>query len=146
MPQLHKSATSAFSPNQLFKLIMDVEQYPDFLPFCQNTHIHESSNAHMRADMSIGYKGFTGTFQSNITMQAPEKINIQQTHGSLKHLNSTWILTLEGAGCRIEFQIDFEPKSWLLKKIISPILNEMGDTMLSAFLNRAQSIYSNTSP
>lgn len=142
MPQLNKTATTSFTPTQLFDLIIDVEKYPEFLPFCTHTHIYEASDAHMLADMSIGYKNFSGTFRSKINLLKPYRIQIQQDHGSLKHLESEWKIEPIPTGSTVHFSIDFEPKSWLLKKLIAPILNDMGAVMLDSFLKRATYLYS----
>lgn len=141
MPQLHKTATTIFTPTQLFDLVMDVGQYPEFLPFCTHTHIYETSDTHMLADMSIGYKAFSGTFRSKINLLRPNRIHIEQDHGSLKHLESEWKFEAIPTGSNVYFSIDFEPKSWLLKKLISPILNEMGEVMLDRFIQRAEKIF-----
>lgn len=143
MPKLFKTTTAPYSQPQLFDLVADVAAYPQFLPFCTKTDIHENSELHMIADMHIGYKSFTGTFQSKVTKEYPHILHMEQTHGSLKYLHSTWsfqphtISTLS----TIKFTIDFEPSSWLIGKLINPILDEMGNVMIQSFLNRAKIIY-----
>jgi coenzyme Q-binding protein COQ10 len=143
MPKLFKTATAPYSSHQLFDLVADVAAYPQFLPFCTKTDIHENSETHMIADMHIGYKSFTGAFQSNVTKEPPHILRMEQTHGSLKYLHSTWSFQPHATPTlsMIEFTIDFEPSSWLVGKLITPILDEMGNVMIQAFLNRAKVIY-----
>jgi coenzyme Q-binding protein COQ10 len=143
MPKLFKTATAPYSPHQLFDLVADVAAYPQFLPFCTKTDIHENSDTHMIADMHIGYKSFTGTFQSKVTKEYPHLLRMEQTHGSLKYLLSAWSFQSHIASTvsTIEFTIDFEPSSWLIGKLINPILDELGNVMIQSFLNRAKVIY-----
>lgn len=143
MPKFFKTTTAPYAQQQMFDLVADVGAYPEFLPFCTKTEIHENSETHMIADMHIGYKGFTGAFQSNVTKDSPHTLKIEQTHGSLKYLHSTWSFKSQPlqTSSFIEFTIDFEPKSWLLGKILPPLLNEMGNVMIQSFLNRAAIIY-----
>lgn len=143
MPKLFKTATAPYSQDQLFELVADVAAYPQFLPFCTKTDIHENSDTHMVADMHIGYKRFTGSFQSNVTKETPHALHMEQTHGSLKYLRSTWSFQPHTTPMlsTIEFTIDFEPSSWIVGKLINPILDEMGNVMIQSFLNRAKAIY-----
>lgn len=142
MPKLSKTASAPYSQQQLYGLVADVAAYPQFLPFCTKTTIHESSDTHMIADMYIGYKGFTGSFQSHVSMESPTLLRMKQSHGALKYLDSQWEFihqTTTSSG--VNFSIDFEAKSWVMGKLINPILDEMANVMLQSFLNRAKVIY-----
>ena len=143
MPKLFKTTTAPYSHHQLFDLVADVAAYPQFLPFCTQTDIHENSETHMIADMHIGYKSFTGAFQSKVTKEFPHALRMEQIHGSLKYLHSAWSFQphTTPAVSTIEFAIDFEPSSWLIGKLINPILDEMSNVMIQSFLNRAKVIY-----
>lgn len=150
MPKLLKSARVHYTPEQLFNLVADVNSYPEYLPFCASTLVHTNTPTHMLADMTLAYKAFSGTFQSNITKDFPNKIFIEQSHGQLKYLHSTWEFqqsTLQNSQptshpiTYINFNIDFEANSWLIGKMISPILESLGDLMMQSFLDRAKHIY-----
>jgi coenzyme Q-binding protein COQ10 len=152
MPKLYKTATTHYSQQELFSLVADVEKYPEFLPFCTKIEVHESSNAHLVADMHIGYKGFSGAFRSKVLKDFPHTLTIEQTHGNLKHLRSLWTfhknaVEMEKTGStlqqlsRIEFMIDFEPSSWLVGKLITPLMEDMGHTIMQSFLQRASAVF-----
>ncbi|MCP5322492.1 MAG: type II toxin-antitoxin system RatA family toxin [Candidatus Paracaedibacteraceae bacterium] len=153
MPKLFKTACVTYSDVQLFQLVSDVEKYPDFLPFCSKTIIHKSTETLLIADMHIGYKGFSGAFQSEVTKRFPVSLDMKQTHGSLKYLTSSWVFkkvsTMQPRGvtmqpeCIIEFRVDFEPSSWLVGKLVSPLMNEIADMMMQAFIKRADFLYGN---
>lgn len=144
MPKLFRTAKAPYSQQQLYDLVADVKAYPQFLPFCTKTTVHESSDTHMVADMHIGYRGFTGSFQSTVAMESPHWLKMKQTHGALKHLDSQWEFTYETeTSTQVTFSVDFESSSWLLSKLINPLLDEMGNVMLQSFLNRAKVIYGN---
>lgn len=152
MPKLYKSTNANYSQQALFNLVADVEKYPEFLPFCTKITIHESSDTHLLADMHIGYKVFSGVFQSRVAKDFPKEIHIKQTHGSLNYLTSSWTfkhstptISLSEStlypSSTIEFMIDFQPSSWLVGKLLTPLMDELGNTMMQAFLNRAATIY-----
>jgi coenzyme Q-binding protein COQ10 len=142
MPKLFKTASAPYSQQQLYDLVADVAAYPQFLPFCTQTTVHESSDTLMIADMHIGYKGFTGSFQSLVSMKPHTLLNMKQSHGVLKYLDSLWeFKELTDTSSVVNFSIDFEAKSWVMGKLINPILDEMANVMLQSFLNRAKVIY-----
>jgi coenzyme Q-binding protein COQ10 len=142
MPKLSKTASAPYSQQQIYDLVVDVAAYPQFLPFCTKTTLHESSDTHMIADMHIGYKGFTGSFQSHVSMKSPTLLRMKQSHGALKYLDSQWeFIHQTTTSCGVNFSIDFEAKSWVMGKLINPILDEMANIMLQSFLNRAKVIY-----
>jgi coenzyme Q-binding protein COQ10 len=144
MPKLCKTVTAPYTQAQLFNLVADVAKYPEFLPFCTGVHIYENSDDHMLADLQIGYKGFSGAFQSKVYKTFPQSLTMEQTHGSLKYLHSAWMFKKTPTlvpQVEINFTIDFEPLSWIVGKLIRPILSEMGDMMMEAFLDRARTLY-----
>ena len=142
-----------YTANQMFDLVANVATYPEFLPFCIKTCIHEESELHMVADMYIGYKAFKGEVRSRIRKSRPHSLIIEQTHGSLKYLTSSWLfkpaVTIQKTRAtlqpctEIQFLIDFEPASWLVGKLITPLMEGLGNTMMQAFIDRATLIYGN---
>jgi len=152
MPKLYKTAIANYSQEELFNLVADVEKYPEFLPFCTRTEIYESSDTHLVADMHIGYKNFSGAFRSKVFKEFPHRLSIEQTHGNLKHLRSLWTFhkntpTIRKIGSTlqptstVEFMIDFEPSSWLMGKLITPLMEDLGHTMMQSFLQQAAIVY-----
>lgn len=152
MPKFYKTATVNYSQEELFDLVADVAKYPEFLPFCAKIEIHESTDAYLIADMHIGYKNFSGAFGSKVLKDFPHKLTIEQTHGNLKYLRSWWTFhknaskmyeigsTLQHSST-IEFMIDFEPSSWLIGKLITPLMDDICKTMMQSFLQRATIVY-----
>lgn len=144
MPTFYKTTAAPYPPQKIFDLVADVKRYPEFLPFCISITIHEDSEHHMLADMHIGYRGFSGAFQSSVKKNSPNSLLINQTHGSLKYLNSSWFFKPNpsfSAHSYIEFLIEFEASSWLVGKLISPLMEQLGDTMMQSFLQRADFLY-----
>ena len=44
MRKIERSAYVKHSSKEMFQLVNDIESYPEFLPWCNTTEIHESSN------------------------------------------------------------------------------------------------------
>jgi len=130
------------SPQQMFNLVSDVAKYPEFLPWCVGTRITEQDDAHIVADMVIGYKMFREKFTSRVELSAPDRIDVVYEDGPFKYLNNHWIfITEEDGSCTVDFYVDFEFHSKLLQKMIGVVFNEAVKIMVHAFEKRADVIY-----
>ncbi|MBT5939634.1 MAG: type II toxin-antitoxin system RatA family toxin [Rhodospirillaceae bacterium] len=130
------------SPKQMFDLVSDVAQYPEFLPWCVGTRIKSHENDEIVADMVIGYKMFRENFTSRVKLSAPDRIDVVYENGPFKYLNNHWIFIAEADDtCTVDFYVDFEFRSKLLQKMIGVVFNEAVKIMVHAFEKRADAVY-----
>ena len=76
MPEHRETRTLPFPPDQLFDLVADVGAYPQFLPWVVATRIRETSETHLVADMSVGFRAIRETFTSRVTLDRPRAIHV----------------------------------------------------------------------
>ena len=129
------------SPKNLFKLVADIEAYPDFLPWCVASRIRERRGNVAVADLVIGFHMFRERFTSRVTLHEPDVIDVGYTHGPLRYLNNRWEFIPEGDGCVVDFYVDFEFRSRVLQKLIGVVFNEALLRMVCAFEERANVLY-----
>ncbi len=89
----------------------------------------------------IGFKMFRETFTSKVTLNPPDRVDVDYQKGPFKHLKNHWVFKPHPDGCLIDFYIDFEFRSRILRNLIEPLFNEAVRRMVSAFEVRARSIY-----
>ena len=51
--EIRRSALVTFSPEQMFDLVVDVERYPQFLPWVAGAELHEKSERDLLASMEM---------------------------------------------------------------------------------------------
>lgn len=143
MPTHAEKRKLPFTPEQMFDLVADVEQYPQFLPWCVATRIKSRQSNGVIADMVIGYKMFRERFTSVARFdRAAMRIDVEYREGPFKFLNNHWVFERDGKnGCAIDFYVDFEFHSQLLEKAITAVFNQAVQRMVSAFEKRAQALY-----
>jgi coenzyme Q-binding protein COQ10 len=142
MPTHAERRVLPHSPEQLFDMIADVEKYPEFLPWCIATRIRKREGNVITADMVIGFKVFRENFTSQVTCVRPRRIDVLYFDGPFKYLNNHWIFEPHGDGhCEIDFYVDFEFRSRLMQKAIGAVFNEAVRRMISAFEDRARTLY-----
>ena len=130
------------TPEDMFKLVADIENYPNFLPWCLDANITSRKEDIIIAEMVIGYKMFRERFTSKVTLTEPERIDVSYSDGPFKFLHNHWKFVREKDGsCSVDFFVDFEFKSFLMQKLIGAVFNEAVKVMVKSFEKRANSIY-----
>lgn len=144
MPKLHESRILSYSHKQLFDLVMDVESYPKFLPFCIGSKILSRNENIVTAELTIQASLFKDSYTSLITpcfSKDEAKIEVEAITGPFKHLTNSWHFKKEGSRTIVEFTLDFELKSLLLNKMVGGYLSDAYTKMINAFEKRAKEIY-----
>ncbi|HIJ62159.1 MAG TPA: type II toxin-antitoxin system RatA family toxin [Rhodospirillaceae bacterium] len=141
MPTHAEKRHLPFSPERLYNLVADIERYPDFLPWCIAARVRNREGNVLMADLVIGFKMIRERYTSRVTL-GDGRIEVVYTEGPFKYLNNHWIFTPSGdGGTTIEFYIDFEFRSKLLKAVMGALFNEAVGLMVGAFERRARQLY-----
>ena len=131
-----------FTKEQLFALVRDVEQYPEFLPWCLGARILEKNANVFTAELVISFKNFTENYISEVTLNEFDNIDVKLIRGPFKYLKSSWTFKDSGAGGTIiDFNVEFEFKSKILQKLIGMVFEIAQKKMINAFEKRANEIY-----
>ncbi len=133
-----------YTPAQIYALVLDIEKYPQFLPWCVGARITERGDGYLLADMLIGYKMLREKFTSRVYFTPHEEIRVEYLNGPLKQLHNDWRFgPVEGSPlhCALEFTLDFEFQSGLLQRLAETFFQEALRRMVGAFEKRAQQLY-----
>lgn len=147
MPTHAEKRPLPYTPEQMFRLVADVEKYPEFLPWCVASRIRRRDGDVIHADLMIGFKLVRERFTSKVTLnEAAMRIDVQYTDGPFHYLNNHWIFlpdpdSADGTGCIVDFFVDFEFRSKTLQKIMGVLFNEAVRRMVHAFETRAEALY-----
>ena len=130
------------TPEQLYALVLDVQKYPQFLPWCLAARVKSQSERELAADLIIGFNMFRETFTSYVEFD-PDKLEIDVCYaeGPFKHLTNNWRFLPHEDGCEIDFYVDFEFNSRLLQSVIETLFTEAVRRMVRAFEARADVLY-----
>ncbi len=147
MPKFLDKRALSYSPKELYDLVMDIEKYPIFLPWCGASRIVEKNDEYIIADLIIQYKAFTEKYRSKVVGYQDNEdyfISVSLVEGSFTHLNNDWkFYKQEDNNTMVEFCLDFSFKSTLLEKIIGVMFEQSSKTIIAAFQKRAKEIYEN---
>lgn len=142
MPTHQEKKVLPYTAEQIFDLVMDIETYPKFLPWCVGARILKKEDNKTWADLVIGYKMIREKFTSKVITQRPETIAVEYQTGPMKYLRNYWRLRpMPGGHTEIDFFVDFEFKSRLFQGLASVFLNEIIKRMVHAFEEEAKKRY-----
>lgn len=136
-----------YAPDQLFRLVGDVDRYPEFVPWLTtmrtwNAHEIEPGVNCVDAEAGVGFSFLRETFATRVIRDANERhIGVNLIRGPFNALKNDWRFEPEGEGTRIEFSIAFEFKSRLLDAFLAANMDRAIDKLIACFEARAKALY-----
>ncbi len=142
MTTISKSALVAYTPEQMFKLIDDIEAYPDFLPWCGKATEIERDERNVEASILISHSGLNKEFTTKNSNTTFEKIEMQLVNGPFKNLDGVWLFEpLGDAACKVSLNLEFEFSSKIVSASLGPVFSKIANSLVDAFIKRAESVY-----
>jgi coenzyme Q-binding protein COQ10 len=142
MPSHQEKRTLPYTSAQLFDLVMDIEKYPEFLPWCVGARINERRKNDLSADVVVGYKVLRERFSSRVHFTPGRQIEVEYLKGPMRHLHNTWVFKDTKKGeCEVDFYVDFTLNTRLLEKLVDQFFQRALVKMVNAFETRAAELY-----
>ena len=134
---------------QLIDLVLDIEKYPIFVPFCLDAKIHEKKKQGdlllIVADLTIGKDPFKDTYKSDVKFNKKEdSIYVTNLDGPLKYLENKWYFKEDNKFTEVSFEVDFELKNHFLNIIMTKSFQFGLNKIADAFQKRAEKLFSET--
>ncbi len=142
MSQVNKSALVPYSAEQMFKLVADVSSYQQFLPWCGASEEISRENNVVVGSVTISKGSIKKSFTTRNIFIENEQIEMTLVDGPFKTLHGFWIFKeLKPGACKVSLDLDYEFSNKLLSLAIGPIFNQVANTMVDSFVERAVSVY-----
>jgi ribosome-associated toxin RatA of RatAB toxin-antitoxin module len=141
MREVTRSALVARTPALLYRLVEEVERYPEFVPGCTLAEVLERSENEMLARLAVRRGVLRTEFTTRNTLDPGRSVHMQLVEGPFRVLQGHWSFTpVASNGCRIEFALRFEFASALKSALFEPLFEETAGSLVRAFAVRAQSL------
>ena len=134
------------SKEDLIKMVLDIEKYPEFIPWCKNSKIYTikdiGNKIEITADLTIGKSFFNETYKSYVVYEKSlDLITVTNIDGPLKYLNNKWTFKELGKDSEINFYIDFELKNKILNMLMIKSFDIGLKKIADAFEKRAIELF-----
>ena len=149
MPKASVKRSIECKKKQLIDLVLDVDKYPLFVPFCLGSKVHEKKEQDdlilMIADLTIGKGPLKDTYKSDVKYnKKDDTIFVTNLDGPLKHLENRWHFKQLNKTTEVTFEVDFELKNDFLNMIMTKSFQFGLDKIADAFEKRAEELFSKT--
>jgi len=137
------------SKKNLIEMVLDIEKYPEFVPWCLDGKIHDKidkgDTVEIKADLTIGKSFFRDTYKSFVIYNKSEdSIHVTNIDGPLKHLENEWFFKQDGDSSEVEFHVDFELKNKILNVLMIKSFDLGLKKIADAFEKRAIQLFEKT--
>ena len=146
MPKASVKRLIECKKNQLIDLVLDIEKYPTFVPYCIDAKVHQKNDTgdflNIIADLTIGKGLFKDTYKSDVKFNKDtDTILVTNIEGPLKHLDNKWVFLEKDNSTEISFDIDFEIENKFLNIVMSKSFQYGLDKIADSFQKRANDLF-----
>ncbi|MCL1962249.1 MAG: type II toxin-antitoxin system RatA family toxin [Desulfovibrionaceae bacterium] len=149
MKTVRKSVLIWHSAREMFDLVTDPERYPQFLPWCSHARVLWRSEQGMEAELGLAFMGVRQSFVTRnehvINESGVLEERLRLVSGPFSRLEGRWQFTPVGqAGeraCRVDLTLDYGFSSGVLARLVGPVFDKIANSMVDAFVKRAQQVY-----
>jgi len=145
MKTVHKSVLIWYSPQEMYALVTDVSQYPQFLPWCDHSKVVDQDGSGMTAEVGISFSGVRQTFTTRNLHTEPSRVDMQLIKGPFSKLDGQWNFHTLGDGtqraCKVELLLNYGFENAVLGKLVGPVFDKIAANLVDAFVKRAQQVY-----
>jgi ribosome-associated toxin RatA of RatAB toxin-antitoxin module len=139
---VQKSALVKFSAQQMFDLVDNIEAYPEFLPWCSGSRIISRTVEIVEAELNIAKGGFHKSFATRNRLDQGGKIHMSLLNGPFNSLEGVWdFMPLREDASKISLDLQFEMSGVLATLAFGAVFNQICNTMVSSFTQRAKQVY-----
>ena len=146
MPKASIKRNINCSKKDLIDLVLNIEEYPKFIPYCLNAHIYKDETVgnfqYIEADLTIGKGPFKDTYKSDVKFDKKESIIfVKNIEGPLKYLENKWKFDQKENFTEVTFDLDFELKNKFLNIFMNKSFKYGLDKIADAFQSRAEKLF-----
>ena len=145
MPKASVTRHIARDKQTLIDFVLDIEKYPEFIPFCIDSKVYETNDEgdvkKIIADLTIGKRPFIDTYKSDVRYDKKnDSIHVTNIDGPLKHLENNWKFLEKDNLTEVQFDVDFEIKNKFLNLIMEKSFQFGLNKIADAFQKRAENL------
>lgn len=147
MKHVKKSVLLWYSAQEMYELVTRVQDYPQFLPWCEKAEVLEHLDREMTARLTLAYAGLRHAFTTRNSHSPGELVVVKLVDGPFSLLEGEWRFNELGSGAsgppasKVELDLCYAFSSGALQALVSPVFDRIANTLVDSFVHRAEQVY-----
>lgn len=142
MRYVKRSALVPYSARDMFLLVDDVAAYPEFLPWCRTSTVHERTDSFVEATLELQKGGMSNEFTTRNSREEFSRLGIALIGGPFRTLDGGWAFEEIGnEGCKVALALKFEFESMFVDMMFGAFFEDTCNSLIDAFARRAGQVY-----
>ncbi|ABD81999.1 type II toxin-antitoxin system RatA family toxin [Saccharophagus degradans] len=142
MAKIERTALVAYSAEQMFSLVNDIESYPQFMAGCTGAEVLARGDGWLEARLDLSRAGFKQSFTTRNTLKPPHSMDLQLVAGPFSAFKGRWQFdALSESACKITFSLEYEFANKLLALAAGKIFEQVASEQVSTLCERARQVF-----
>lgn len=126
----------------MFRLVEDIERYPEFLSWCAAADLIEKSGDMQLARLEVSLAGLRQDFTTRNRLERGQRLSMSLVDGPFRRLSGEWrFIALGDTGCKITLDLAFDFSSSVLSAAFRRGFSNVADRLVADFVRRAEAVY-----
>jgi ribosome-associated toxin RatA of RatAB toxin-antitoxin module len=138
MTQINRSALLPYPAREVYKLVNDIEQYPQFMDGCVGAEVLSAKDDIIEARLDLAKAGISHSFTTRNVLAEPESIRMELVDGPFDYFSGSWQFQALGeSACKVSLEMDFSFSSKLLGVAGARLFEVVSNNLVDALCKRA---------
>ncbi len=145
MKTVRRSALLWYSPQEMYRLVTEVDHYPEFLPWCDGARVVSTDDTGNLVEIGMAFSGIHHKFTTRNVYQDARQVTMTLVDGPFSQLDGEWHFIPLGDGsqraCKVELALTYGFAHASLERLIGSAFDHIAISMVDAFVHRATQVY-----
>ena len=142
MTRIDRSALVMHSAQQMYDLVNDIEDYPQFMQGCQKARVISRTEDEVVGELTLGAAGLSHTFTTRNTLVPGQEMQMHLVEGPFREFGASWhFKALSDQACKVTLQMEFDFAGGIMGFALEKLFNHSANNLVEALVNRANQVY-----
>lgn len=142
MTRIDRSALVMHSAQQMYELVNDIEDYPQFMQGCQKARVISRTEDEVVGELTLGAAGLSHTFTTRNTLVPGQEMQMHLVEGPFREFGASWhFKALSPEACKVSLQMEFDFAGGIMGFALEKLFNHSANNLVEALVNRANQVY-----
>ena len=142
MTRIDRSALVMHSAQQMYELVNDIEDYPQFMQGCQKARVISRTEDEVVGELTLGAAGLSHTFTTRNTLVPGQEMQMHLVEGPFREFGASWhFKALSPEACKVTLEMEFDFAGGIMGFALEKLFNHSANNLVEALVNRANQVY-----